>query len=159
MSIVLMSLLLSQVKVQRSLTNHTYTLVNIAVHIYQEMYSCCSFLHFHEIVEGLYFQCSLSVCQSVCLSVNKIRADQMHRFRRGFCWTVGSDPFENGDFWLKVKVTVTQIDIASLWPWLLVEGQGHSDAISIFSSQFSVNFPTMDLSSLKSDQNEIWYVD
>ena len=27
------------------------------------------FLHLHEIVEGLYFHCSLSVCVSVCLSV------------------------------------------------------------------------------------------
>ena len=27
------------------------------------------FLHLHEVVEGLYFHCSLSVCVSVCLSV------------------------------------------------------------------------------------------
>ena len=39
-----------------------------------------------------------------------------------------------------------------------VKGQGHSDVISIFTSKFSVNFPTADLSSLMSDQNEIWFV-
>ena len=27
------------------------------------------FLHLHEIVEGLYFQCSLSLCLCLCLSV------------------------------------------------------------------------------------------
>ena len=46
------------------------------------------FLHLHEIVEGLYFQFSLSVCLSVCVSgsflVNKIPAERMHRFGRGF---------------------------------------------------------------------------
>ena len=44
------------------------------------------FLHLHEIVEGLYFHCSLSVCVSVCpaLLVNKIPAERMHRFGRGF---------------------------------------------------------------------------
>ena len=46
-------------------------------------------LHLHEIVEGLYFHCSLSVCLCVCLSVclsvcpvnlvNKIPAERMHR--------------------------------------------------------------------------------
>ena len=47
-------------------------------------------LHLHEIVEGLYFQCSLSVCLCVCLSVcqallvNKIPAERMNRFGRGF---------------------------------------------------------------------------
>ena len=40
------------------------------------------------------------------------------------------------------------------WPW--VKGQGHNDAISIFPSQFSVNFPTVDLGSLMSDQYEFW---
>ena len=39
----------------------------------------------------------------------------------------------------------------------LVEGQGYSDALVIFYSYFSVNFPTVDLSSLMSDQNEIQY--
>ena len=62
----------------------------------------------HEIVEGLYFHCSLSVC--VCLSVcpiflvNKIPAEIMNRFGRD---------------WI-------------LWPW--VKGQGHNDVILIFSS-------------------------
>ena len=53
-------------------------------------------LHLHEIVEGLYFHCSLSVCLSVCVCVcvcvcvsgsflvNKIPAERMHRFGRGF---------------------------------------------------------------------------
>ena len=56
------------------------------------------FLYFHEIVEGLYFHCTLSVCVSVCVSVclsvclsvcpeilvNKILAERMHRFGSGF---------------------------------------------------------------------------
>ena len=50
------------------------------------------FLHLSEIVEGLYFHCSLSVsvCMCVCvcvcpaLLVNKIQAERMHRFWRGF---------------------------------------------------------------------------
>ena len=45
-------------------------------------------LHLHEIVEGLYFHCSLSVCVCVCVSrilVNKIPAERMHRFERNFC--------------------------------------------------------------------------
>ena len=57
---------------------------------YQD-YGFSIFLHLHEIVEGLYFYFSLSVCVSVCLSlcvsnflVNKIPAERMHRFGRGF---------------------------------------------------------------------------
>ena len=56
------------------------------------------FLHLHKIVEGLYFHFSLSVClcvrvsvcPCVCVSVcpaflvNKILAERMHRFGRGF---------------------------------------------------------------------------
>ena len=47
-------------------------------------------LHLHEIVERLYFHCSLSVCLFVCLSVcpalllNKIQAERIYRFRRDF---------------------------------------------------------------------------
>ena len=40
----------------------------------------------------------------------------------------------------------------------MVKGQGHSDVISIYSSQFSVNFPTLYLNSIVVDQNEIQYV-
>ena len=51
-----------------------------------------AFLHLHEIVEGLYFHYSLSVCLSVCVCVcvrpdilvNEIPAEQMHQFGRGF---------------------------------------------------------------------------
>ena len=35
----------------------------------------------------------------------------------------------------------------------LVEGQGNRDTISIFSLYFSVNFPTVNLTSFVSDQN------
>ena len=42
----------------------------------------------YEIVEGLYFHCSLSVCLSVCVcvfvSVNKAPAKRMHQFGYGF---------------------------------------------------------------------------
>ena len=69
------------------------------------------FLHLHEIVEGLYFYFSLSVCLyvcvivcvcvCVCVSVNKIPAERMHQFGCGFCLIVayctGSDPIEIGD--------------------------------------------------------------
>ena len=69
--------------------------------------------HLHEIVETLYFHCSLSVCLSVCvcpaLLVNKIPVERMHWFRPGFCYTVayhtGSEPIEIDDLWSKVKVT------------------------------------------------------
>ena len=56
--------------------------------------NCSSSLHLHDFVEGLYFHCSLSVCLCVCVCVclsvcpeilvNKIPAEQMHRFGRGF---------------------------------------------------------------------------
>ena len=70
-------------------------------------------------MEGLYFYFSLSVCLcvrvSVCVSgflVNKIPAEQMHRFGRGFrkmvAYNTGSDPIEFGDLGSKVKVIVTQ---------------------------------------------------
>ena len=75
-------------------------------------------LHLHEIVEGLYFHFSLSVCLSVCVCVsgsflvNKIPAERMHRFRRGFrqmvAYNTGSDPIEFDDLGSKVKVTVTK---------------------------------------------------
>ena len=60
-------------------------------------YSCSpyAFLHFYEIVEGLYFHSSLSLCVCVCVCVrlsvcvsnflvNKIPAERIHRFGRGF---------------------------------------------------------------------------
>ena len=56
----------------------------------------------------------LYVCLSVCVSgflVNKIPAERVHRFGRGFRYMVayrtGSDPIEFGDLGSKVKVTVT----------------------------------------------------
>ena len=74
---------------------------------------CYVFLHLHEIVEGLYFRFSLSVCVSECpaLLVNKIPAERMHRFGRGFrlmaAYPTGSKPIEIGGLGSKVKVTVT----------------------------------------------------
>ena len=64
------------------------------------------------VIFSLQFVC-VSVCLSVCpaILVNKIPAERMHRFGRGFRQTVayytGSNPFENGDLGSKVKVTVT----------------------------------------------------
>ena len=56
-------------------------------------------------MEGLYFTAAcLCVCVSVCpiLLVYKILAERMHRFGRGFRYTVayrtGLDPIEIGDF-------------------------------------------------------------
>ena len=40
-------------------------------------------LHLHEIVKGLYFHCSLSVC--LALLVNKMPAERMNRLGRCFC--------------------------------------------------------------------------
>ena len=55
------------------------------------------------------------VCVSVCVSgflVNKIPAERMHRFGRGFrlmvAYRTGSNPIEIGDLGSKVKVTVTE---------------------------------------------------
>ena len=53
---------------------------------------------------------------------------------------------EIGDLWSKVEVTADSYKIG-----------GHSDAIPIFSLS-SVNYPTVDLCSMMSDLNEIWYV-
>ena len=57
----------------------------------------------------------LCVCVCVCLSgflVNKIPAERMHRFWRGFrqmvAYNTGSDPIEFGNLGSKVKVTVTE---------------------------------------------------
>ena len=79
-----------------------------------------TYLHFHKIVEGLYFHSSLSVCLSVhrAILVNKIPAVRMHQFLTRFslngCLTHWFEPYWNR------------------WPW--VKGQGHSDVIPIFSS-------------------------
>ena len=62
---------------------------------------------------------SLSVCVSVCvcvcvqlLLVNKIPAERMYQFGRGFRYMVayrtGSDPIEIGDPGSKVKIIVTE---------------------------------------------------
>ena len=71
-------------------------------------------------MEGLYCHFNLSVCVSVCLCVcvcpalhvNKIPTEWIHRFGRGFCYTVAyrtdSDPIEIGDLGSKVKVTMIQ---------------------------------------------------
>ena len=60
------------------------------------------FLHLQEIMEGLYFHYSLSVCLCVCLIV---------ACERSFCYMAayrtGWDPIEIGDPGSKVKVTAT----------------------------------------------------
>ena len=77
-------------------------------------------LQLHEIVEGLHFHCSLSVCVSVCHSlcqailVIKILAKRMLRSGRGFHKTIayhtGSNPIDICDLGSKVKVTVLCLD-------------------------------------------------
>ena len=68
------------------------------------------------VIFSLQFVCvSVCLCVHVCvcpaLLLNKIPAERMHRFRRGFHQTVasrtGSDPIEFGELRSKVKVTVT----------------------------------------------------
>ena len=92
------------------------------------------FLHLYEIVEGLYFHYSLSVClsvyQCVCVSVcpallvNKIPAKRMNRFGCGFAK------------WLLTSVAQTYQN----W-WPLVKSQGHSDVIpsSLNSDKWMMN--------------------
>ena len=48
--------------------NHQYVFV---LNLWSKLHDCPQLvlLHLHEIVEGLYFHCSLSVCVCVCLSV------------------------------------------------------------------------------------------
>ena len=78
-------------------------------------------LNLYEIVKGLYFHCSLSMCVFVILSLsvseqNSSRRDApiRTRFSLNGCLPLCLEPY-----WCR---------------WLLVEGQGHNDAISIFSS-------------------------
>ena len=82
------------------------------------MYQCFTsekiLLHLHEIVEGflfIYTSVCLSACVRVCgcLSVKKNSIERMHWFG-AFSYHTGSDPIE-----------------------ISVKGQGHSDAIYIFS--------------------------
>ena len=80
-------------------------------------HSNSNLLHLHEIVEGLYFHCSLSVCLCVCVCVcvqnsceqNSSRTDApiWTRFSLSGCLQHLLEPYWN---W---------------WPW--VKGQGHGD--------------------------------
>ena len=75
------------------------------------------FLHLHKIVEGLYFHCSLCVCEWVSLSVSEQNSSPTEppiwtRFSLNGCLAHWLGPYWN---W---------------WPW--VKGQGHNDVISIF---------------------------
>ena len=75
----------------------------------------------HEIVEGLYFHCSLSVCVfvcvCVCVCVRHFACEQNSRRTDAPIWTRFS---LNGCllYWLE--------PYWNLWPW--VKGQGHSDS-------------------------------
>ena len=75
-------------------------------------------LHLHEIVEGLYFHSSLSlcVCVSVCLSVSLCV--------RISCEQNSSRTVE--PIWMRFSLN----GCSNWWPW--VKGQGHSDVIPIF---------------------------
>ena len=74
------------------------------------------FLHLHEIVEGLYFHCSLSVCMCVCVCVrnsceqNSSQTDApiWTRFWLNGCLQHWLGTYWNGDLGSKVKVTVTE---------------------------------------------------
>ena len=76
-----------------------------------------SFLHLHEIVEGLYFHCSLSVCLCVCVSVCVRNSCEQNSSRTDApIWTQfslnGCLQHWLGPYW-------------NWWPW--VKGQGHGD--------------------------------
>ena len=82
-----------------------------------------SFLHVHEIVELLYFLCTLSVCLSVslCVCVSDSACEQYSSRTDAPIWTRfslnGCLAHWLGPYW-------------NWWPW--VKGQDHSGVISIF---------------------------
>ena len=133
---------------------YCYTTLCLSLVMNQKPFSkrSITFLYLSEIVEGLYFHCSLLVCVSVCLSVclclsdsllvNKIPAERMHRIGRGFHRTVAycidSYPIEFDNLGLKVKVAVTQ------YPFFL-----HVNSLLISQLQISA--------LLCPNQTEIWY--
>ena len=97
--------------------------------------SSSSSLHLHEIMEGLYFHCSSSVCLSMCLSmslsvclsmcstllVNNIPAERCIDLGAVFAKRLLMLAHWFGPYW-------------NWWPW--VKGQGHSGSISIFLHNF-----------------------
>ena len=71
-----------------------------------------SFLHLHEIVEGLYFHYSLSVCVCVYVSdceqnANRTATPILTRSSLNSCLLQSLKPYQIGDLGSKVKVTVT----------------------------------------------------
>ena len=67
------------------------------------------FLHLHEIVEIVCVCVSFCLCVSIALLVNKIPAERMHQFGRGFRETAAYyTGLAFGDLGSKVKVKVTQ---------------------------------------------------
>ena len=96
-----------------------------------------------EDIFSLQFVC-VCVCLSVCVSgisseQNSSRKDALiwTRFSLNDCLLLWLEPYWNG------------------WPW--VKGQGHSDSISIFLYNPLLTSSNVYLSSLMSDQTEIWY--
>ena len=110
-----------------------------------------SFLHLHEIVEGLYFHCSLSVCLfvwvSVCVSVCLcVRHFLWTKFQPNGCTDLDA-VFAK---WLLTALAQTLLNLVTL-------GQrSRSQWRNIH--YFSVNFPTLYLSSFMFNQNKIQYV-
>ena len=85
----------------------------------------CFLLHLHEIVEGLYFHCSLSVCVCVCVFVclSVCPALLVNKFQRNGCTDLDA-VFAK---WLLTALAQTLLNLVTL-------GQGHGDVIPIFSS-------------------------
>ena len=78
-------MMLSYAKMEREMSDF----ITISKDLLETVSEGFFFLHLHDIVEGLYFHSSLCVCVclSVCVSrflVNKIPAERIHRFGRGF---------------------------------------------------------------------------
>ena len=83
------------------------------------------FLHLHEIVEGLYFYFSLSVCLSLCMCVS-------------VCLSVCEQNADRTATPILTRSSLNSCLLQSLKPywnwWPSVKGQGHSDVISTFPS-------------------------
>ena len=82
------------------------------------------FLHLHEIVEGLYFHCSLSVCLSVCVRVRLISCEQNSSRTDALIWTRFS---LNGclPYWLEPNSVLKLVTLGqrsrSRWPRMYVK--------------------------------------
>ena len=110
--------------------------------------SISELLHLHEIVKGLYFHCSMSLCLCISLSIseqNSSRTDFGHGFRYIVVYCTCSGLIEIGDLGSKFQVIVTQIHFLHLheiveglyfhWHWYLTFGHASMAFMSAIGIQ------------------------